>query len=190
MNWERGYKLTLLSGWSRVDIWRSFFSFSFTRRDPVLTCDSMWSMSRDSFSSFCFTSSRTWGLSEVRFCQSKLELSIQCSCCLVLVNLTNSVHHDKCTCIGLIDTILRLMILKLRLNTRTCTYNVSIILAAYNFKINQTFSFQFQQLFLVSTHKLNSIYTWFICIIYIINSIKYLSDMRICVISIFSSPKF
>lgn len=91
----------MLSGWRRVDIWRSFFSFSLTRRDPVLTCDSMWSMSRDSFSSFCFTSSRTWGLSEVRFYQTKLELSIQCSCCLVLINLTNSVHHDKCTCIGL-----------------------------------------------------------------------------------------
>lgn len=88
----------MLSGWRRVDICRSFFSFSFTRRDPVLTCDSMWSMSRDSFSSFCFTSSRTWGLSEVRFCQTKLELSIQCSCSLVLINLINSVHHDKCTC--------------------------------------------------------------------------------------------
>lgn len=93
----------MLSGWRRVDICRSFFSFSFTRRDPVLTCDSMWSMSRDSFSSFCFTSSRTWGLSEVRFCQTKLELSIQCSCSLVLINLINSVHHDKCTCIWLDD---------------------------------------------------------------------------------------
>lgn len=93
----------MLSGWRRVDICRSFFSFSFTSRDPVLTCDSMWSMSRDSFSSFCFTSSRTWGLSEVRFCQTKLELSIQCSRSLVLVNLINSVHHNKCTCIWLDD---------------------------------------------------------------------------------------